>query len=196
MKIMICSLQDLAKHIDYAKRANLNIISIRDASPNKLNKDLYSIIDDAGLENILVIQFDDLLAPIGGGWAKHYTEKPPSEEDITTILEWAKQKMSNGKTFVVQCTAGISRSSAVAVLIKCLENPAEALKVINPIIHSPNRLVLELGEKILNRQNLAAEAKELEKKYNEQFLKNFEEKAQQREEKGEKFNYQKDDSVL
>jgi hypothetical protein len=56
-------------------------------------------------------------------------------------------------------------------------------------------LVLELLEKILNRQNLAAEAKELEKKYNEQFLKNFEEKAQQREEKGEKFNYQKEEDV-
>ncbi len=191
MKIMICGLKELVDHIDYAKRANLNVISIRDASPNKLNRDFYSMIDGAGLENLLVIQFDDLLAPIGGGWAEKYKETPPTEQDIATVLEWAKQKMSNGKPFIVQCTAGISRSSAVAVLIKCLENPKEALKVINPAIHCPNKLVLDLGEKILGKQNLAAEAKELEKQYQEQFVSNLEE----RKKTGEKFNYQKEEDV-
>src|SRR3972149_3354364 len=106
MKIHIASLAEVINNIDYIKRNNINLISIRNTDYSSE----YDIIDNAGLKNLLVVQFDDLLEPLKGR-----SEKPPEESDIKTILEWSKQKMAeNNNDFIVHCTAGVSRSSAVA----------------------------------------------------------------------------------
>lgn len=163
MKVHISSLREVADNIDYIKRSNINLISIRDTD----HSPYYDIIDNAGLKNLLVVQFDDLIEPI-----PNRPEQPPSLENIKTILEWAKQKMTeNSNDFIVHCTAGISRSSAVAILIQYLQDPINALKVINPIFHSPNEKVLELGDKLLNG-NLKEPTKKLLKEYDEQFVEN------------------------
>jgi predicted protein tyrosine phosphatase len=151
MKIYISSLREVIDNIDYIKKNNINLISIRDTNA----EEAYKAIDDANLKNILVVNFDDIIAPF-----PDRDEKAPEESDIIRILEWAKQKMKeNDNNFIVHCTAGISRSSAVAVLIQYLQDPEKALKVINPMIHSPNMKVLELGEKILNTNNIKAPIK-------------------------------------
>jgi predicted protein tyrosine phosphatase len=162
MKIYISSLREVIKNLDYIKKNNINLISIRDTNA----EEAYKPIDDANLKNILVVNFDDILVPF-----PDRDEKAPEESDIVRILEWAKQKMQeNNNDFIVHCTAGISRSSAVAILVQYLQDPEKALKVINPMLHSPNMKVLELDEKILNTKNIKEPVKKIEKEYNERWM--------------------------
>jgi predicted protein tyrosine phosphatase len=83
----------------------------------------------------------------------------PSEFEIRRILDWAKDK----EVDIVACHAGISRSSAVAILIECQKIFAgrpvtvkEAIEglMLNKDQHHPNPLILELGAKILNRPEI------------------------------------------
>lgn len=165
MKIIISCLAEVAGNIDFINRNDINLISIRDFGHN----DLYDVIDNAGLKNLLVVQFDDLLEDLPPQYNRQ--EHPPRESDIAAILEWAKKKMSeNSNDFIVQCTAGISRSSAVAILVSYLRDPSNALKVINPMFHSPNEKVLEIGEKLLNTKDIKAPTEKLVKDYNEKWL--------------------------
>jgi len=163
MKIMIASLREVVDKIDYILRTNTNLISIRDSG----HSPYYDIIDDAGLKNLLVVQFDDLVESI-----PNRPEHPPTMENIKTILEWAKQKIKeNNNDFIVHCTGGVSRSSAVAILIQYLQDPENALKVINPMLHRPNEKVLELGERYL-KGDLKEPTKKLLKEYDSQFVEN------------------------
>jgi len=124
------------------------------------------MIDNAGLQNLLVVNFDDLVSPLPAD--SMYRERPPNEEDIRTILEWSKQKMQgNNNNFIIQCTGGISRSSAVAILVRYLQDPEKAIKVINPILHRPNEKVLEIGEKLLKVEGIKDQTKEILKKHDE-----------------------------
>ena len=171
LKIMIASLLEVVKNIDFIKRLDTNLVSIRDTN----HSHYYDVIDNAGLKNLLVVQFDDLVEEIKIEYRDSYKEHPPSENDIKMILEWAKQKMSeNNKDFIVQCTAGVSRSSAVAILIQYLQDPSQALKVINPIFHSPNEKVLEIGEKLLNTKDIKEPTRKMLKEHDEQWMKSLE----------------------
>jgi len=128
-KVQIASLYEVVKNIDFIKRNDINLISIR----NTEHTQDYDIIDGVGLKNLLVVYFDDILEPL-----PDRSEKPPEEEDIVKIINWTKQKMQeNNNGFIIHCTAGISRSSAVAIIVKYLQDPQNALKVINPILHCP-----------------------------------------------------------
>jgi predicted protein tyrosine phosphatase len=168
-QIKIASLKEVLDNIDYIKRNNVNLISIRDNSPEQSEEQGYEMIDNMNLPNLLVVSFDDLVDPLD--YKLQRRERPPSEYDISTILEWAKQKIKeNNNPFIVHCTAGVSRSSAVAILVSYLQNPETALKIINPIIHSPNEKVLEIGEKLLNTQDIKEPTKKLIKQYDEQFI--------------------------
>lgn len=161
-KIHIAGLKNVIDNIDYIRRNDVNLISIRDNRESPA----YDVIDNAGLKNLLVVNFSDIIEPI----PTMPNEKCPEESDIVTILEWAKQKMQeNDKPFIVQCTAGVSRSSAVAILVNYLQDPENALKVINPMIHCPNPKILELGDKILN-SNIKQPVKKIMDDTKEQFL--------------------------
>lgn len=163
MNIMIASLVEVADKIDFINRNNINLISIRDTDHHHF----YDIIDNAGLKNLLVVQFDDIIEAL-----PYRVEKPPSKENIETILKWAKQKMlENDNDFIVQCTGGVSRSSAVAILIQYLQDPDKALKVINPMVHSPNEKVLEIGDEIL-KSDFKESTEKLLKEHDEQFQEN------------------------
>lgn len=170
LKIKIASLKEVAGSIDFIKKNNINLISIRDTGHNHY----YDIIDNAGIENLLVVQFDDLVEEIPLEYRTRYPQHPPSEIDIQTILEWAKKKMTeNSNDFIVQCTAGISRSSAVAILVNYLQDPGNALKVINPMIHSPNEKVLEIGEKLLNTKDIKDPTKKILREHDEKWTNNI-----------------------
>ena len=165
MNIKIVGLPWLIENIDHVKRMQYNVISIRDyiSSPE------YDIIDNAGLENLLAIRFDDDVPTIAGRY------QGPIEQDIEQIIEWSKKKMQeNNNDFIVQCTAGVSRSSSVAILVNYLQNPENPLDVINPLLHSPNEHVLELGDKYFN-DKIKEKTQELLKKHDEEFKKRFEE---------------------
>lgn len=165
---MIYSLMEVIRDLPYIKNHEMNLISIRDTS----HSHFYDIIDQAGLKNLLAVQFDDLVEdlPVDYGYKEH----PPSESDIATILEWAKNKMAeNSNDFVVQCSAGVSRSSAVAILVQYLKDPKNALKVMNPFLHSPNMRVLELGEKLLNAKDIKEPVQKILKEHDEKWAENL-----------------------
>jgi len=169
VEVKIASLKEVVRAISLIKRENLNLISIRDAD----HTSDYDIIDGAGLNNLLVVQFDDLVYELPIEYRDRYKQKPPSEQDIKMILEWAMSKMKeNSNDIIVQCTAGVSRSSAVAILINYLKDPENALSVINPMLHSPNEKVLEFGDKLLNTK-IQDPAMELVKKHNDDFLSKY-----------------------
>lgn len=166
------SARDASKSIDLIKKEGAALVSIRDTSPDEETQQAYDIIDSSGIDNLYVANFDDLEFELDPKYGKQ--EKPPEQNQIEDILKWAKKKMDSGISyFVVHCTAGISRSSATAILIKALHNPEEAMKVINPLLHSPNRRVIEFGEKIIDNLSVSDDIDKMEKEYSETFLHNY-----------------------
>jgi len=119
---------------------------------------LYKKIDDACLQNIFVATFDDITEDLLSPYQKSYSNlKLPSENDISGIISWVREKMlENNNQFIVHCTGGISRSSAVAVLVEYIihRDADRAMKVVNPMLHSPNGRVLQIGEKLLGTNEI------------------------------------------
>lgn len=87
-------------------------------------------------------------------WNKN-VDDAPTYEQVKSILDWAKGKDID----FVSCRAGVSRSTAIGILIKCqeifagqnvsIEDAIRELRLIKGF-HKPNLLILGLGEQILN----------------------------------------------
>lgn len=148
--VWIMSLDSFVEQMDSIKQSGSSVVSIRDHLMGR-NEEKYKLIDAQSFERIFVATFDDL---------ETNTEKRnmptsfPKENDIHEILAWAKMVWEDsGKNFVIHCTAGISRSSAMAILIsQMIEGSYEG--VIDPNIHSPNYRVLEYGETYLGTDHV------------------------------------------
>lgn len=92
------------------------------------------------VETLLHIEFDDVEIVRKGALA-------PTVSDIRNVLEWAREK----KKLLVSCSAGVSRSAAIAYLIHCLDKPPkEAIQHLKIGIHDPNKVVIKLGAEVLN----------------------------------------------
>lgn len=123
-----------------------NIISIRNSD---MAQPEYEVFDKfrPNYAGIITEYFDDIVTPQDGFTA-------PTQEDISRILKWAMDK----ELIAVHCGAGISRSSAIAYLIAChRSSPKEALKVLDPMKHSPNRLILYIGMEVLGDKAVMSE---------------------------------------
>jgi predicted protein tyrosine phosphatase len=93
----------------------------------------------------LMLQFDDVDGPMED-------LVPPGREHIHELIEWAKDKSN----LIISCRAGISRSSASAVVVLASRGPiVDALRILQPETHSPNILVIRHGEEILAKPGLA-----------------------------------------
>jgi len=164
----VMSLDQFVGSLSKIKESGVNAVSIRDSVDTRgRNQEKYDIIDSAGLENLYVVEFDDL--------EEEFENKKglifPQSSHIIGILNWAKQQWeTNGKPFVVHCTGGVSRSSAVAMLIEQMISN-DYRKAWDLALHSPNRKVLEFGEQHLGvepfsqkvyEENLAYMKKRLE----------------------------------
>lgn len=78
---------------------------------------------------------------------------PPKKHHVEKALDFAKGR----DKLIVACQAGISRSSATAYVIQASEvGILEALKVLNPKIHSPNAAVIKHGSEILNEPDMVS----------------------------------------
>jgi len=175
MQVQIVSAAEAADNIGYIVRGNINLVSIRDTNPSPGLADCYRDIDQSGIKHIFKVRFDDLEYDLDPKYNRR--ERPPAHEDIQSIIDWAREKMvSNPTGFIVHCTAGVSRSSAVAILIKSLHDPENALKIINPLIHSPNSRVLEIGERILDGVKVKDKAREIEDNASIEFMKTYDER--------------------
>jgi predicted protein tyrosine phosphatase len=88
----------------------------------------------------LFLQFDDIETP-------RTNKQLPNRAQVAQALEFARQK----DKLLVSCRAGRGRSVALAYLISCQEHGViEALKLLDPTRHRPNRLVVTLGCTLLN----------------------------------------------
>jgi predicted protein tyrosine phosphatase len=85
------------------------------------------------------LRFDDVEAP-------QANKELPTKRAVEQGLSFAQGK----DKLLVSCRAGQGRSVALAYLICCREHGVEeALNLLNPTRHRPNRLVISLGDALL-----------------------------------------------
>lgn len=160
--VIILSLQAFVEIIDKIKGSNANVISIRDPMPKYLEDKRYQAIDQANFENIYIATFDDLEYDFE---EQRNPSVFPKKTDVYGILSWAKTKWEeNHRPFVIHCTAGVSRSSAIGILInQMIQNTYN--NVFDPKYHSPNKKILQYGEEYLQTDHITKDVHEKVKKY-------------------------------
>ncbi|AMV25765.1 Dual specificity phosphatase, catalytic domain [Gemmata sp. SH-PL17] len=88
----------------------------------------------------LCLRFDDIEEP-------RVNKLTPTRSQIAQALEFAKGK----DKLLVSCRAGRGRSVALAYIICCrTRGISEALNLLDPTRHRPNRLVVSLGDTLLD----------------------------------------------
>lgn len=93
----------------------------------------------------LMLQFDDIDSPM-----TDMTE--PRRHHVESAVNWATDRSN----LLIACQAGISRSSATAVVVRASRmSVPESLEILDPAVHHPNQLIIQLGEAILNKPGLA-----------------------------------------
>src|SRR4051794_10671532 len=89
----------------------------------------------------LHLHFDDIVQP-------HPAKQLPTSRLVERGLAFARGK----DRLLVACRAGQGRSAALAYLIACQKlGVDDALRLLDPTRHSPNRLVVTLGDALLGR---------------------------------------------
>jgi len=104
-------------------------------------------------QSALRLYFDDVEESAPG-----FGLRAPSRADVQRAVDWCRGKDLD--RLVVHCLQGISRSSAMALVITCSHGvaPADAFDtVIIPRLHNPNRLILSLGRQILGKDGIVDE---------------------------------------
>lgn len=143
---LIYSLEGVIAFSKYIIKQNLNVISIREEELHRNDKLIqqYNLIDNMFMDKCFSVSFADMtkdkdVDPVNG----------ISREKIESILNWSKEQYEKTqKGFVVHCFAGISRSSAVAMLInKMLKD--DLFVPYNVRFHSPNPIIIKHGADIL-----------------------------------------------
>jgi predicted protein tyrosine phosphatase len=90
------------------------------------------------------LRFDDIEEP-------RTNKELPSKTMIELGLNFAHGK----DKLLISCRAGQGRSVGLAYLISCREHGVqEAIKILNPTRHKPNRLVITIGDQLLNVPNV------------------------------------------
>ncbi len=104
------------------------------------------------------LHVDDISQPIAGYVA-------PNEQHVTRLIDFARAWGGQG-SMVIHCWAGISRSTAAALISLCALNPetpeqliAWRLRQASPTAH-PNRLMIRLADAALGRNGRIIEAVE------------------------------------
>lgn len=96
---------------------------------------------------------------IGGGDTKDI----PDDTSVKEAIAFGKSKIDAGKKLIVHCQMGFSRSPAIAYLILCTyTDPQSAINEIyriRPHI-KPNKLIVEIGDRLLGLNGGAVKALE------------------------------------
>lgn len=104
----------------------------------------------------LDLRFNDIVEPREG-------LTPPSEADIAALLTFA-ETWDGTRPLLIHCWAGVSRSTAAAYVVACARSEpgreqdwAERLRHAAPTA-TPNRLVVALADRCLNRDGAMSRA--------------------------------------
>lgn len=112
----------------------------------------------AGIErdNHLQLTLHDIALPAEG-----YVS--PGEAHVLQLIEFL-DRWDRDTSMIIHCWAGISRSTASAFTAKCLFNPdipeadlAQKLRSLSPVA-TPNPMIIEAADKILQRNGRMVEA--------------------------------------
>jgi predicted protein tyrosine phosphatase len=134
-----------------------HVISIRDFKAESAPVDRVAKL----CRSMLVLRFNDLrdvhLNRLTTADMAKYGLHYPEKEHVEAALDYAKDKLS----LLVHCTAGVSRSSAMAYVIACSRVvPSDALRVLDSKFHWPNDRVVRLGAEILGDPEIVRAVKE------------------------------------
>jgi len=156
MKIKIVPLYGL--EAAYKENKTANVISIRDTYPTKNNRILYRLID-SHVDNLYVLCMDDIVdyKDVKELLNSFPFMQIPSKNSLSQLIDWCKIKLEQDNDFIIHCTAGVSRSPAIAILVQCLITPTDISKIASVIdyeLHSPNKLILRLTGELLGIQGL------------------------------------------
>ena len=103
----------------------------------------------------LYLRFDDIEEP-------RTNKHAPTKRLIEQGLNFAKGK----DKLLVCCRAGQGRSVAMAYLISCRESGVtEALKLLDPTRHRPNRLVVTIGDALLEAPDVLEQFEDWRRRY-------------------------------
>jgi predicted protein tyrosine phosphatase len=92
----------------------------------------------------LYLHFDDIEQPQAG-------KQLPTPHFIKQGLEFAQGK----DKLLVSCRAGQGRSVAMAYLVCCqAKGVAEAVQLLDPTRHRPNRRIIEIGDALLGNPDI------------------------------------------
>lgn len=153
-KIMIASREEA---IDILSNSKYNELVSAIVSISEVNKSCPKEVEKARKDKIvLTLHFDDLdndcIEKLGKDKSKY---QPPTEKDVWPLLKNSKIILDSGGIILVHCAAGISRSSAAAFILKCLDlgqgHEAEALEYLlkgRPYI-CPNDLMVDIAQELL-----------------------------------------------
>ena len=94
----------------------------------------------------LTLRFHDIRQPIEGC-------VEPRREHIEKALKWSR--ILRVEDLLVTCHVGISRSPAMAYVLACsVMPPREAIKVLDPSRHIPNKLIIRLAADVLGSREV------------------------------------------
>lgn len=137
MKLRIASFWSAPEEAESFQPTHL--VTVRDPGAYALPK------TSVPAENTLILEFHDIETPEAG-------KRPPSEDDIRAVIEFGRG-LKLGDRVLVSCTAGISRSPAVAAILMAYDTApvskaVHALQDTYPNVR-PNALVISLGKSLL-----------------------------------------------
>lgn len=146
--ICIISRQDMRKwcektnkYFNIISSSNTRIISINDWTHDDGQYKENSPVCNVDEANVLKLWFDDILEPTK---YKNFDCLQFSEKNAKQIVEFVKSFPNTVDTIIVHCTAGISRSAAVGVVLSQVFKNSELFKLRTI---SPNPLVMKLLSK-------------------------------------------------
>jgi predicted protein tyrosine phosphatase len=108
-----------------------------------------------GPDRHLHLHFDDIPEPIPGYLA-------PSERHVASIIDLAAD-LADTDRILVHCQAGISRSSAAALIMLAVRNPGHERNIALRLRQAgpwfvPNRLMVDIADRLIGRGALLSAA--------------------------------------
>lgn len=142
-RITICGLSELAQH---ALSGVTHVVSILDpAWPDPADFERY------GPHHRVVYRFDDVVE-VGLGYSA------PTRSDVAAILDLGRELMEAPvRQLLIHCHAGVSRSTATAVILMAQGNPGREPEVFAELGRVrprswPNALMLRIADALLERE--------------------------------------------